>query len=172
MYHTNILPVSCCSIFHVLSQIYLLDTMHIVFLEGNQYPADNGPICCRPTSRGSSGNNMNNNGGLQVGIADDQAKDFDFEKTEMKYDSTGMFHWGPAKSLEECILVSWWCEESCLMPAKSGIVCVISNFEIIMIIFLCGAFDRSITAKITGLKPTKNLLSDQLFENMLSYLDC
>ncbi|XP_069680546.1 calcium-activated potassium channel slowpoke isoform X3 [Periplaneta americana] len=57
-----------------------------------------------PTSRGSGGNNMNNNGGLQVGIADDQAKDFDFEKTEMKYDSTGMFHWGPAKSLEECIL--------------------------------------------------------------------
>ncbi|PNF22746.1 Calcium-activated potassium channel slowpoke [Cryptotermes secundus] len=58
----------------------------------------------RPTSRASGGNNMNNNGGLQVGIADDQAKDFDFEKTEMKYDSTGMFHWGPAKSLEECIL--------------------------------------------------------------------
>ncbi|XP_033609662.1 calcium-activated potassium channel slowpoke isoform X18 [Cryptotermes secundus] len=57
-----------------------------------------------PTSRASGGNNMNNNGGLQVGIADDQAKDFDFEKTEMKYDSTGMFHWGPAKSLEECIL--------------------------------------------------------------------
>ncbi|KAK7862265.1 hypothetical protein R5R35_008134 [Gryllus longicercus] len=57
-----------------------------------------------PTSRNSSGNNANNNGGLQVGIADDQAKDFDFEKTEMKYDSTGMFHWGPAKCLEECIL--------------------------------------------------------------------
>jgi len=49
-----------------------------------------------------------------VGIADDQAKDFDFEKTEMKYDSTGMFHWGPAKSLEDCILVSWWCQESSL----------------------------------------------------------
>nr|QVD39223.1 Ca-activated K channel slowpoke [Schistocerca gregaria] len=58
----------------------------------------------RPTSRNSGSNNMNNNGGLQVGIADDQAKDFDFEKTEMKYDSTGMFHWGPAKNLEECIL--------------------------------------------------------------------
>jgi potassium large conductance calcium-activated channel subfamily M alpha protein 1 len=41
---------------------------------------------------------------LPVGLADDQAKDFDFEKTEMKYDSTGMFHWGPAKNLEECIL--------------------------------------------------------------------
>ncbi|XP_046392572.1 calcium-activated potassium channel slowpoke isoform X29 [Ischnura elegans] len=58
----------------------------------------------RPTSRGSGGNNMNNNGGLQVGIADDQAKDFDFEKTEMKYDSTGMFHWSPARNLEDCIL--------------------------------------------------------------------
>ncbi|XP_046741020.1 calcium-activated potassium channel slowpoke isoform X35 [Diprion similis] len=58
----------------------------------------------RPTSRGSGGNNVNNNGGLQVGIADDQAKDFDFEKTEMKYDSTGMFHWSPARNLEDCIL--------------------------------------------------------------------
>ncbi|XP_046421985.1 calcium-activated potassium channel slowpoke isoform X33 [Neodiprion virginianus] len=57
-----------------------------------------------PTSRGSGGNNVNNNGGLQVGIADDQAKDFDFEKTEMKYDSTGMFHWSPARNLEDCIL--------------------------------------------------------------------
>lgn len=102
--------------------------MRVVLFEGNNYPGDNGLICCRPTSRGSSGNNMNNNGGLQVGIADDQAKDFDFEKTEMKYDSTGMFHWGPAKSLEECILVSWWCGESPLMPAKPGLVCVISNF--------------------------------------------
>lgn len=60
----------------------------------------------RPTTRGgSAGTNMNNNG-IQIGIADDQAKDFDFEKTEMKYDSTGMFHWSSAKSLEECILVS------------------------------------------------------------------
>ncbi|KYB25106.1 Calcium-activated potassium channel slowpoke-like Protein [Tribolium castaneum] len=59
----------------------------------------------RPTSRSSGGTNQNNNGvALPVGLADDQAKDFDFEKTEMKYDSTGMFHWGPAKSLEECIL--------------------------------------------------------------------
>ncbi|KAK6644796.1 hypothetical protein RUM43_001069 [Polyplax serrata] len=57
-----------------------------------------------PTSRAMQGNNLNNNGGLQVGLADDQAKDFDFEKTEMKYDSTGMFHWSPAKNLEDCIL--------------------------------------------------------------------
>jgi len=41
---------------------------------------------------------------LEVGIADDQAKDFDFAKTEMKYDSTGMFHWTPARSIEDCIL--------------------------------------------------------------------
>lgn len=61
----------------------------------------------RPTSRSSGGTNQNNNGvALPVGLADDQAKDFDFEKTEMKYDSTGMFHWGPAKNLEECILVN------------------------------------------------------------------
>ncbi|KAH0945314.1 hypothetical protein HN011_010476, partial [Eciton burchellii] len=57
-----------------------------------------------PTSRSSAGTNVNNNGGLQVGIADDQAKDFDFEKTEMKYDSTGMFHWSPSRNLEDCIL--------------------------------------------------------------------
>eukprot|EP00102_Acyrthosiphon_pisum_P023643 XP_016660853.1 PREDICTED: calcium-activated potassium channel slowpoke isoform X26 [Acyrthosiphon pisum] len=57
-----------------------------------------------PTTRGgSAGTNINSNG-IQIGIADDQAKDFDFEKTEMKYDSTGMFHWSSAKSLEECIL--------------------------------------------------------------------
>ncbi|XP_062559387.1 calcium-activated potassium channel slowpoke isoform X16 [Armigeres subalbatus] len=58
-----------------------------------------------PTSRGSGSGAQNQNGvTLQAGIADDQSKDFDFEKTEMKYDSTGMFHWSPAKSLEECIL--------------------------------------------------------------------
>ncbi|KAM7360442.1 calcium-activated potassium channel slo isoform 32-T35 [Cochliomyia hominivorax] len=58
-----------------------------------------------PTSR-STGTSQNQNGGvtLPAGIADDQSKDFDFEKTEMKYDSTGMFHWSPAKSLEDCIL--------------------------------------------------------------------
>ena len=43
---------------------------------------------------------------MDVGIADDQARDFDFVKTEMKYDSTGMFHWIPARSIEDCILVS------------------------------------------------------------------
>merc|ERR1719479_21282 len=48
--------------------------------------------------------NSNAGKSLEVGIADDQAKDFDFEKTEMKYDSTGMFHWTPARSIEDCIL--------------------------------------------------------------------
>ncbi|KAG7211770.1 hypothetical protein KM043_011010 [Ampulex compressa] len=64
----------------------------------------NQPYNQRPTSRASGGTNVNSNGGLQVGIADDQAKDFDFEKTEMKYDSTGMFHWSPSRNLEDCIL--------------------------------------------------------------------
>ncbi|XP_055381115.1 calcium-activated potassium channel slowpoke isoform X30 [Condylostylus longicornis] len=59
----------------------------------------------RPTSRGSGSGTQNQNGvSLPAGIADDQSKDFDFEKTEMKYDSTGMFHWSPARNLEDCIL--------------------------------------------------------------------
>ncbi|XP_037912325.1 calcium-activated potassium channel slowpoke isoform X16 [Hermetia illucens] len=58
-----------------------------------------------PTSRGSGSGTQNTNGvTLPAGIADDQSKDFDFEKTEMKYDSTGMFHWSPARNLEDCIL--------------------------------------------------------------------
>lgn len=61
---------------------------------------------CRPTARGGSGAQNTNGVTLQAGIADDQSKDFDFEKTEMKYDSTGMFHWSPARSLEDCILVN------------------------------------------------------------------
>ena len=56
----------------------------------------------RPTNKPSD---QEKNGKMEVGIADDQAKDFDFAKTEMKYDSTGMFHWTPARSIEDCILV-------------------------------------------------------------------
>ena len=62
----------------------------------------------RPTNKVTVENkgqgNQNAGKSLEVGIADDQAKDFDFEKTEMKYDSTGMFHWTPARSIEDCIL--------------------------------------------------------------------
>ena len=43
-------------------------------------------------------------GKLDVGIADDQARDFDFVATEMKYDSTGMFHWTAARPIEDCML--------------------------------------------------------------------
>ena len=57
---------------------------------------------CRPTNKAAV--QKPNGKGMEVGIADDQAKDFDFEKTEMKYDSTGMFHWTPARSIEDCIL--------------------------------------------------------------------
>ncbi|VVC98915.1 unnamed protein product [Leptidea sinapis] len=48
-----------------------------------------------PTSRSSGGNQNNNGVSLPAGLADDQSKDFDFEKTEMKYDSTGILpsHW-------------------------------------------------------------------------------
>eukprot|EP00091_Calanus_sinicus_P002022 TRINITY_DN12050_c0_g1_i2.p1 TRINITY_DN12050_c0_g1~~TRINITY_DN12050_c0_g1_i2.p1 ORF type:complete len:573 (-),score=160.76 TRINITY_DN12050_c0_g1_i2:651-2369(-) len=32
------------------------------------------------------------------------ASDLDFAQTEMKYDSTGMFHWTPARSIDDCIV--------------------------------------------------------------------
>ena len=60
-------------------------------------------VLFRPTNKASV-EKPNGGKGMEVGIADDQAKDFDFEKTEMKYDSTGMFHWTPARSIEDCIL--------------------------------------------------------------------
>lgn len=63
------------------------------------------PAYARPAGRGS------NNGMSKVSMerpfgvmAEDQGKDFDFERTEMKYDSTGMFHWCPARPIEDCIL--------------------------------------------------------------------
>ena len=46
---------------------------------------------------GQSGNAVPNAGFID-------AKDFDFAKTEMKYDSTGMFHWCSARPIEDCIL--------------------------------------------------------------------
>ncbi|GFR21707.1 calcium-activated potassium channel slowpoke, partial [Trichonephila clavata] len=55
----------------------------------------------RPTGRGSAGSVSERPFGM---MAEDQGKDFDFERTEMKYDSTGMFHWCPARSIEDCIL--------------------------------------------------------------------
>ncbi|XP_055321930.1 calcium-activated potassium channel slowpoke isoform X25 [Sitodiplosis mosellana] len=74
----------------------------------NRQPPDNAvspSTYNRPTSRGGgSGTQQGNGVSMPAGIADDQSKDFDFEKTEMKYDSTGMFHWSPARNLEDCIL--------------------------------------------------------------------
>ena len=66
-------------------------------------------ILCRPTNKSTAQQKPSK---LEVGIADDQAKDFDFAKTEMKYDSTGMFHWTPARSIEDCILVRKGGEEN------------------------------------------------------------
>ncbi|XP_071036204.1 calcium-activated potassium channel slowpoke-like isoform X1 [Parasteatoda tepidariorum] len=55
----------------------------------------------RPTGRRTSGNIQERPFGM---MAEDQGKGFDFERTEMKYDSTGMFHWCPARQIEDCIL--------------------------------------------------------------------
>ena len=72
-----------------------------LFFQGHLYLRSN---FLRPTNKAAI--QKPNGKGMEVGIADDQAKDFDFEKTEMKYDSTGMFHWTPARAIEDCILVS------------------------------------------------------------------
>lgn len=82
----------------------------------------------RPTSR-SGGTNQNSNGGVSLpsGLADDQSKDFDFEKTEMKYDSTGMFHWSPARNLEDCILVS--CNLLPPLISTPGVFCIFEDLE-------------------------------------------
>ncbi|GIX69196.1 calcium-activated potassium channel slowpoke [Caerostris extrusa] len=58
-------------------------------------------LLSRPTGRGSAGSASERPFGM---MAEDQGKDFDFERTEMKYDSTGMFHWCPARPIEDCIL--------------------------------------------------------------------
>ena len=61
------------------------------------------PLSVRPTNRPCD---RVRSGRFDVGIADDQARDFDFVAAEMKYDSTGMFHWTPSRPIEDCILVS------------------------------------------------------------------
>ena len=62
-----------------------------------------------PTARAEQGGSGAGGGGggpgsgaPSAGFID--AKDFDFAKTEMKYDSTGMFHWCSARPIEDCIL--------------------------------------------------------------------
>lgn len=32
----------------------------------------------------------------------------EFEQQDMKYDSTGMFHWCPPRAIEECVLVNFF----------------------------------------------------------------
>ena len=62
------------------------------------------PAAARPESLGlgpSASEMMIGADGLPLEGGD---KDFKFEHTEMKYDSTGMFHWSPAKLIEDCVL--------------------------------------------------------------------
>lgn len=56
----------------------------------------------RPGLGEAAGGGNSLGGTASAGFID--TKDFDFDKTEMKYDSTGMFHWCPARPIEECIL--------------------------------------------------------------------
>ena len=57
--------------------------------------------------------------------------DLDFEKTEMKYDSTGMFHWTPARPIEDCIMD----RNQAAMTVLNGhvVVCLFADLESSMI---------------------------------------
>lgn len=60
----------------------------------------------RPASRPAETGTLQSGGSVpSAGFID--TKDFDFDKTEMKYDSTGMFHWCPARIMEDCSLVNF-----------------------------------------------------------------
>merc|ERR1712168_927405 len=53
--------------------------------------------------------------------------DIDFEQTVMKYDSTGMFHWTPARPIEECIID----KKEASMTVLNGhvVVCLFANID-------------------------------------------
>jgi len=57
--------------------------------------------------------------------------DLDFEKTGMKYDSTGMFHWTPARPIEDCIMD----RHQAAMTVLNGhvVVCLFADLESSMI---------------------------------------
>nr|XP_046919729.1 calcium-activated potassium channel slo-1-like isoform X3 [Dermatophagoides farinae] len=58
------------------------------------------PTAAKPETFGLSTTGIAN-GPDMMGFEDSE---FDFDRTEMKYDSTGMFHWCPAKLIEDCVL--------------------------------------------------------------------
>lgn len=51
--------------------------------------------------------------------------DIDFEQTVMKYDSTGMFHWTPARAIEDCVID----KKEAAMTVLNGhvVVCLFAN---------------------------------------------
>ncbi|XP_023340512.1 calcium-activated potassium channel slowpoke [Eurytemora carolleeae] len=53
--------------------------------------------------------------------------DIDFEQTVMKYDSTGMFHWTPARAIEDCIID----KKEAAMTVLNGhvVVCLFANVD-------------------------------------------
>nr|XP_027200074.1 calcium-activated potassium channel slo-1-like [Dermatophagoides pteronyssinus] len=59
------------------------------------------PTAAKPETFGLSTTGIAN-GPDMMGFDDNN--EFDFDRTEMKYDSTGMFHWCPAKLIEDCVL--------------------------------------------------------------------
>jgi len=65
-----------------------------------QKPANLPPPTCHPYCPQPGQTKIEKN----IGKIVNDLVDIDFEQTVMKYDSTGMFHWTPARSIEECII--------------------------------------------------------------------
>lgn len=78
-----------------------MQNMHVAYEVKKLMPT------ARPDHVSSSGSGGGPGSGSGTNVANAgfiDAKDFDFAQTEMKYDSTGMFHWCSARPIEECIL--------------------------------------------------------------------
>ena len=76
-----------------------MQNMHVSYEVKKLMPTARPDHVTQPGAGPGSGSGTNV---ANAGFID--AKDFDFAKTEMKYDSTGMFHWCSARPIEDCIL--------------------------------------------------------------------
>lgn len=79
------------------------------------------PAAARPDTLGLSTEQAMNIG------ADDPNTEYDNERAEMKYDSTGMFHWCPTRQIDECIFD----RNQAAMTVLSGhvVVCVFADSD-------------------------------------------
>jgi len=89
----------------------------------NQKPANLPPPTCHAYCPKPGQTKIEKN----VGRIVNDLVDIDFEQTVMKYDSTGMFHWTPARAIEECIID----KREAAMTVLNGhvVVCLFANVD-------------------------------------------